>query len=90
MSNYETKPGSFSLFKNENKNDENNQPHYKGNGKDINGNDFQVSAWLTTSKNGVKYFSCKMQEPYNSENKAPAKTNDPVAVDSNEDTGLPF
>ena len=47
-STYEIKPGTFSLFKNENQNAENNQPHYNGNGKDLNGNDFQVSAWLTT------------------------------------------
>lgn len=89
MSNYETKPGSFSLFKNDKRNDQNNQPHYNGNGKDLNGNEFQVSAWVTTSKNGVQYFSCKMQEPYKKEERV--NTPQPVANNSNnEDSGLPF
>lgn len=89
MSNYETKPGSFSLFKNDKRNDQNNQPHYNGNGKDLNGNEFQVSAWVTTSKNGVQYFSCKMQEPYKKEERV--NTPQPVANNSNnEGDGLPF
>ena len=74
MSDYEIKPGTFSLFKNENRTDDNNQPHYNGNGKDMNGNDFQVSSWVTTSKGGKTYLSCKMQEPYkkpNGEDTAP-------------------
>ena len=72
-------------IKNENQNAENNQPHYNGNGKDLNGNDFQVSAWLTTSKAGKKYFSCKLQEPYNKQATETASDN----VEAS-DPDLPF
>lgn len=86
-STYEVKPGTFSLFKNENRTDNNNQPHYNGNGKDLNGNEFQVSAWLTESKNGKKYFSCKLQEPYKKET-APNQV--PTAATVEGDPYLPF
>ena len=84
-SKYEIKVGTFSLFKNEKKTADNNQPHYIGNGKDLNGNDFQVSAWLTTSKSGIKYFSCKLQEPYNANN---SNNNEDNAASV--ETDLPF
>jgi len=85
MSDYEIKPGTFSLFKNENRTDDNNQPHYNGNGKDMNGNDFQVSAWVTTSKGGKTYFSCKMQEPYKKE-----ENQNVVETANASDPDLPF
>jgi len=86
MSIYENKAGSFSLFKNENRTDDNNQPHYNGNGKDMNGKDFQVSAWVTTSKAGTTYFSCKMQEPYKKD-----KTPDlEIATKTHLEPDLPF
>tara|TARA_R100001369_G_scaffold17243_4_gene32506 strand:- start:361 stop:633 length:273 start_codon:yes stop_codon:yes gene_type:complete len=90
MSDYEIKPGTFSLFKNENRTDDNNQPHYNGNGKDMNGNDFQVSSWVTTSKGGKTYLSCKMQEPYKKDE--PLKNNSaaPEPMQSTEDPDLPF
>ena len=84
MSDYEIKPGTFSLFKNENRTDDNNQPHYNGNGKDMSGNDFQVSAWVTTSKGGKTYFSCKMQEPYKKE------ANLEIATKTQLEPDLPF
>jgi len=86
MSNYEIKPGTFSLFKNENRTDDNNQPHYNGNGKDMNGNEFQVSAWVTTSKGGKTYFSCKMQEPY----KKGGTVDREAATKTHLDPDLPF
>ena len=90
MSDYEIKPGTFSLFKNENRTDDNNQPHYNGNGKDMNGNDFQVSSWVTKSKGGKTYLSCKMQEPYKKDE--PLKNNSaaPEPMQSTEDPDLPF
>ena len=90
MSDYEIKPGTFSLFKNENRTDDNNQPRYNGNGKDMNGNDFQVSSWVTTSKGGKTYLSCKMQEPYKKDE--PSKNNSaaPEPMQSTEDPDLPF
>jgi|TARA_R110001592_G_scaffold123076_2_gene330516 uncharacterized protein (DUF736 family) len=78
---YEVKNGSFSLFKNENRTEENKQPHYNGNGKDLNGVEFQVSAWLTTSKSGMKYLSCKMQEPYEKKQEGNNSSNDDLGLD---------
>ena len=72
--------------KNENRTDDNNQPHYNGNGKDMNGNEFQVSAWVTTSKGGKTYFSCKMQEPYKKGGTADLE----VATKTHLEPDLPF
>ena len=48
-----------SLFKNDKK-ETDKQPDYKGS-INIEGTDFWLSAWLQTSKNGVKYFSMSVQ-----------------------------
>lgn len=55
---YEAKPGQFSLFPNDRKALP-SQPDYKGDGKDLDGNDVWVSAW---QKNGAKglFLSCSM------------------------------
>ena len=84
MSDYEIKPGTFSLFKNENRTDDNNQPHYNGNGKDMSGNDFQGVAGVTTSNGGKTYLSCKMQEPYKKE------ANLEIATKTHLEPDLPF
>ncbi len=52
---YEHKPGTFSLFKNETDNDK--APRYKGYGKDLDGNDIEVAAWLKDGAKG-KFMSC--------------------------------
>ena len=78
---YEVKNGSFSLFKNKNRTEENKQPHYNGGGKDLNGSDFQVSAWVSISKGGLKYLSCKMQEPYEKKQEENNSTNDDLGLD---------
>ena len=57
--------------------------------KDLNGNEFQVSAWLTESKNGKKYFSCKLQEPYKKET-APNQVPTATASVVEGDPDLPF
>lgn len=56
---YEARPGTFSLFKNQDKKTE-KHPDYKGDGKDLDGNDIWVSAWLKDSKVG-KFMSCSFK-----------------------------
>lgn len=56
---YEARPGTFSLFKNQDKKTE-KHPDYKGDGKDLDGNDIWVSAWLRDSKVG-KFMSCSFK-----------------------------
>ena len=66
---FEHKPGSFSLFKNDRK-EKDNQPDYTGNGKDLDGKDVRVAAWLKDGANG-KFMSCKFSEPQ--QRKAPSQ-----------------
>ena len=56
---YEAKPGSFSLFKNDRK-EKDTHPDYRGDGKDLEGNDVWVSAWLKEGSKG-KFLSCSFQ-----------------------------
>ena len=49
-----------SLFKNEKTNDR--QPDYRGSIM-INGVNYNLSAWLRTSKNGLEYISLQASEP---------------------------
>jgi hypothetical protein len=56
---YEARPGTFSLFKNQEKKTD-KHPDYKGDGKDLDGNEIWVSAWLKDSKVG-KFMSCSFK-----------------------------
>jgi hypothetical protein len=53
---FEHKPGTFSLFKNAKDGNE-KRPDYRGEGKDMQGNDIEVAAWLKDGPKG-KYMSC--------------------------------
>lgn len=70
------------LFKNDKEGNE-NRPDYKG--KIFFGNEEkQLAAWIKTSKNGQKYMSLSVSEPYNAENK-PAQQSEPAQ----QNTGAP-
>lgn len=56
---FEAKPGTFSLFKNQEKKTD-SHPDYRGDGKDIEGNPIWVSAWLKEGKSG-KFMSCSFK-----------------------------
>ncbi len=56
---FEYKPGTFSLFKNE-KRTADNQPNYRGEGKDLEGNPIEVAAWLKEGSKG-KFMSCSFK-----------------------------
>ena len=60
MSKYEMREGSFKLFKN--KKTKETQPDYKGMIK-INGEEFELSAWINESKSGVKYMAGNFSRP---------------------------
>ena len=60
---YEHKPGSFTLFKNSKKSAD-NQPDYTGTGKDRDGSDIDVSAWIKESSNGGKFMSCTFKDKW--------------------------
>jgi uncharacterized protein (DUF736 family) len=44
------------LFRNDERTDENNWPDYRGN-LNVDGVEFWLSAWIKTSKKGMKYMS---------------------------------
>ena len=69
------------IFKNEKKAD--NHPDYKGK-INVKGEDFEISGWIKTSKDGKSFLSLKIQEPYNKNN---AVVNNPI---SDNNTDLPF
>lgn len=50
------------IFKNENKKEQ-KHPDYKGK-INWNGQDIEISLWVAEAKNGNKYFSAKLQEPF--------------------------
>ena len=61
---YEHKPGTFSLFKNKHKVEGDNKPNYTGTGKDRDGSDIDVSAWIKAPAGGGKFMSCVIKEKY--------------------------
>ncbi len=64
MNKYEHKQGKGSLFVNDNRTEENNQPHYSGSCKDPNGVEWKISAWKNKSQDGQKsYLSMNFEAP---------------------------
>jgi hypothetical protein len=53
---FEHKPGSFSLFKNKDKQEGDNRPSY-------NGEMIRFAVWLKKDKNGATFMSGKMEPP---------------------------
>jgi uncharacterized protein (DUF736 family) len=67
MSNYDnTNRGA--IFKNDQKSSD-KQPDYKGK-INVDGVDKQISLWVTTSKEGKKFFSVQISEPYQPQQQA--------------------
>lgn len=60
MATFVHKPGSFSLFRNIRKPEGSKQPDYAGPGRDVDGNEIEVSAWIQEGKQG-KFMSCQMK-----------------------------
>lgn len=58
----ETKENTGAIFKNDKKTSD-KAPDYKGK-INVDGVDKDIALWLRESKNGVKYFSVKIEEPF--------------------------
>jgi uncharacterized protein (DUF736 family) len=58
----ETKVNSGAIFKNDKKAKE-THPDYRGK-VNVEGKDFELSLWIKESKNGLKYFSVAVSEPW--------------------------
>jgi len=88
MSNYDnTNRGA--IFKNEQKSSD-KQPDYKGK-INVDGVDKQISLWVTTSKEGKKFFSVQISEPYQPQQQAPQPQAEVLqSGEEADDSGLPF
>jgi len=83
---YEHKAGQASLFKNDNRTAENNQPVYRGEGMDLNGNMIRLSLWKKTSSSGLEYLSISMQPKEDKPTPAPT----PAPAPKIDDSDIPF
>lgn len=60
---FELRDQNGTLFKNKDKNDENNFPNFRGDCM-VNGVKMEVSAWTKRDKNNNVFFSLAFKEPY--------------------------
>jgi hypothetical protein len=81
MADYDNKLSGV-LFKND-KGDNPKRPDYKGSYTDGQGNEFWVSSWLNTDKDGKKFLSLSMQPKE-------AKSPQTIPVQEETEDGLPF
>ena len=72
------------LFKND-KGDNDKRPDYRG-PLDVEGVEYEMAAWIRTSKNGMKYMSINIQEPRQKEEAAKGVT----SSDTEDDSDIPF
>ena len=63
MSEYKPKDNSFKLWKNQYKKEGDKKPDYTGNGV-FSGDTKDVSLWINEDKNGDRYLSGLLREPY--------------------------
>ena len=82
------KDNSGALFKNDQKQGD-NHPDYKGSAM-IDGSDYWVSAWINTSKNGVKYMSLSLQHKDQVHNQGVQKAQQAVQQTVDFDDDIPF
>ena len=59
----DNKPNTGAIFRNKYKTADDTKPDYKGT-IDVNGQAKEIALWVRQDKNGTKYFSVKISEPY--------------------------
>ena len=62
MSQYQPKPGTFSLFVNGKKSSD-KAPDYRGDGVLLDGTRVEVAGWKRTANSGTVYLSCTIGPP---------------------------
>ena len=80
MSEFVQKPGSWNLFRN-NKKTADNQPDDRGTITLEDGTVLELSAWLKEGKNGNKFFSGTVREPYRKPEETPPPPPPAAAAD---------
>ena len=59
---YETKPNTGTLWKNDRK-EKDTHPDYRGS-INVDGHEYEISAWIKSKKDGGKFMSLAIKEPY--------------------------
>ena len=70
---------SGALFKNDKRTNE-NAPIYRG-PLNVDGKDYELSAWMKESSKGTKFMSLKVQEPFKKDSGSSAPQSPPPAED---------
>lgn len=64
---------TWALFKNDKRDEGSKQPEYRGT-LNVNGEEFEIAAWVRESKkDGKKFFSGTVKPPYKKPEEAPAR-----------------
>lgn len=90
MADYEQKNGQITVWANEKYTKGGNQPYAKGKGKDLQGNEIEVTLWIPKSDK-IKGFNLTMSEPYQKRAESNQTSQDvPQSISEEQGTGLPF
>jgi hypothetical protein len=63
MSEYQPKPGTFTLFKNKHKQEGDNKPDYTGNGAGLDGQRLNIAAWVKRAEGKPAFMSLAISVP---------------------------
>lgn len=88
----ENKLNSGAIFRNNYKSEGDSKPDYKGK-IDVDGKAKEIALWVRTDKNGAKYFSVKISEPYQQPDQVPPPISEQggtAATVTNQVDDLPF
>lgn len=88
----ENKLNSGAIFSNNYKSEGDSKPDYKGK-IDVDGKAKEIALWVRTDKNGAKYFSVKISEPYQQPDQVPPPISEQggtAATVTNQVDDLPF
>ena len=90
MANYEQKNGHFTVWVNNKYTKGGNQPYAKGKGKDLQGNEIEVTLWIPKSDK-IKGFNLTMSEPYQKPSEGTQKAQEmPQSISEESGNSLPF
>ena len=90
MANYEQKNGQFTVWVNKKYTKGGNHPYAKGKGKDLQGNEIEVTLWIPKSDK-IKGFNLTMSEPYQKPIEGTQKAQEvPQSISEESGNSLPF
>ena len=90
MANYEQKNGQFTVWVNDKYTKGGKHPYAKGKGKDLQGNEIEVTLWIPKSDK-IRGFNLTMSEPYQKPSEGTQKAQEvPKSPSEEPGNSLPF